>query len=771
MDVYKGFVLQSTYRTEGNSPIVLLYGRLENGSSFLVRESRQTPAFFVKTEDSYALSRYDVVSYPTDWTSVDGFPVTQVETRLPNEIPPIRNELHAKKIVTYEADVRFAVNYLIERNIQGGCEIHGNPETTDSNVDLLFTNPEVRPCDVEFSPILLSFDIETDPQAKQLLAISLYADRLDEVYIVDPDQREMPDGAIGFDSEKEVIDQFVQRIQEFDPDVLTGWNVIDFDLNVLNRVARRVRTHLQLGRDTRAPNIRKAQGYFGSGQATIGGRLVLDGMDLVRGAYIRFDEYTLDAVAHKVLGEGKAMEGDLSDRADEILRQHAEDLPAFAKYARTDSRLAYQIVEKLKLLPLAVARSKLTGMTMDRVSASIASFDFVYMSALRPLKLCAPSVRSSDSRVHERHFGGHVLEPEVGIHENVWVFDYKSLYPSVMRTFNIDPVGFVNGTTETGLIKLLNGAQFRRGEAILSSILDTLFEERELAKKRGDSIASQAVKILMNSFYGVLATPACRFHESTIANSITTMGRHFLLWSKSWFEGRGYRVLYGDTDSVFVLSGHIETETARRRVREIIEQFNTDLGAYIKDEWKVESKLMLEYEKLYQRLFLLPLKRGTGGARKRYAGLLDDENRLEFVGLEAVRRDWTDLAKVVQRELYERLFTGQPVEDYLYQTAVALRAGKLNDKLVYRKGLSKPLNQYKNAAPHVVAAKKSKQVGRVVHYMITTHGPEPLDCLFHAPDHAHYLNTQVRSVAEPVLEILGLDFDFVVRNTNQIPLF
>ena len=112
-----------------------------------------------------------------------------------------------------------------------------------------------------------------------------------------------------------------------------------------------------------------------------------------------------------------------------------------------------------------------------------------------------------------------------------------------------------------------------------------------------------------------------------------------------------------------------------------------------------------------------------------------------------------------------------PLDWSSIDNSVALRAGKLNDKLVYRKGLSKPLNQYKNAAPHVVAVKKSKQVGRVVHYMITTHEPEPLDWLFHAPDHAHYLNTQVRSVAEPVLEMLGLDFDFVVRNPNQIPLF
>lgn len=768
---HKGFVLQATYRTEGDSPIIVLYGRLEDGRSFLVRESRQVPSFFVRQDDTERLAQFSLRASPTDWHTLDGYAVAEIATNLPNEVPPIRDRLHGEGIHTYEADIRFAINYLIQRNIRGGCEIRGVPKTSDSGVDVVFANPEVLPCDVDFSPRVLSFDIETDPNAKQLLAISLYTEALDEVYVVDPERRDMPSNAIGLDSEADVIASFVEKVSATDPDVLTGWNVIDFDLNVLNKISRRVRTPLHIGRDMRQPHVRAAQGYFGSGQASIAGRLVLDGMDLVRGAFIRFDEYTLDAVANQVLGEGKSMEGDVRDRAQEIMRQYQEDLPAFTKYARSDARLAFQIVEKLNLLPLAVARSKLTGMTMDRVSASIASFDFVYISALRNRKIRAPSVRSSDSRVHERHAGGHVLEPEVGIHQNVWVFDFKSLYPSVMRTFNVDPAGFDRKGDHEATIKLLNGAEFRRGEAILPSILDRLFDEREAAKLRGDGIASQAIKILMNSFYGVLATPACRFHDSTIGNSITTMGRHFLLWGKSWFENQGFRVLYGDTDSVFVLSGIDEVSSARKRGQEIVEDFNSALSSYIADEWNVSSKLILEFEKLYRRLFLLPLKKGKGGARKRYAGLRDDVDQTEFVGLEVVRRDWTDLAKEVQRELYERLFSDQPVEDYLYETATALRAGQLDDKLVYHKGLNRPPNQYKANPPHVVAARKSREVGRVVHYMITTGGPEPMDNLSNPPDHDHYLNTQVRSVAEPVLEMLGLDFDFVVRNTNQIPLF
>ncbi len=188
----------------------------------------------------------------------------------------------------------------------------------------------------------------------------------------------MPEKAIACTDERTAIDAFCKRVLELDPDVLTGWNVVDFDLSVLARIAQRVRHPFELGRDAGALRVRPARGYFGSGSASIPGRLVLDGIDLMRGAFVRFDDYSLDAVAREVLGEGKALEGDAHDRVGEIMQRYEDDLPGFALYARTDARLALEIIEKLNLIALAFARSKLTGMTPDRVAASIASFDFLY---------------------------------------------------------------------------------------------------------------------------------------------------------------------------------------------------------------------------------------------------------------------------------------------------------------------------------------------------------------------------------------------------------
>jgi len=137
-----------------------------------------------------------------------------------------------------------------------------------------------------------------------------------------------------------------------------------------------------------------------------------------------------------------------------------------------------------------------------------------------------------------------------------------------------------------------------------------------------------------------------------------------------------------------------------------------------------------------------------------------------------VRRDWTALAKDVQRELYGRLFAGEPVDGYLADTVAALRRGELDDKLVYRKGLRKrPAAYTASTPPHVAAARKSRLRSRVVSYLVTVAGPEPLDALENEPDREHYVDKQVRPVAEPVLAALGLDFDRVVGDDDQLTLF
>ena len=776
--MFRGFITQASYRvaTDANArrrPVIQIYGRLEDGASFLVRDDRQRPHFYIRGADlERARAAGAPAGSPTTRRTFDGTQVARIEVEAPGDVPPVRDRLHASGIDTYEADVRFAVRYLIERGIKAGCTIDGAP-TAGKSVTWVFDNPTLGPADVNIEPHVLSFDIETDPKGR-LLAVSLYARGLDEVLIVDDANRGMPEKSTRCESEFAALTMFCDRVRAVDPDVLTGWNIVDFDLAALTRIASRVQHPFDLGRDAGPIRLRKPEGYFGSGQASIPGRLVLDGIDLLRGAFVRMDDYSLDAVARRVLGEGKAVKGDVRDRLGEILHNYREDLPAFALYARTDARLAHDIVHKLNLVPLAFARSRLTGMTPDRVAASIASFDFLYLSELEPLGIVAPSVRGDDSRVHVAQQGGHVLEPVAGLHDNVWVFDFRSLYPSVIRTFNIDPLSYVESPApQADLIETPGGA-FRREPAILPRLLDDLFPRREAARQAGDEVASHAIKILMNSFYGVLGTPACRFYNPALANSITGMGREVLLWSKRWFEAAGFVVLYGDTDSLFVQTPTTDSELARDRARQLAAALNADLARYVEERWRVPSRLELKFEKLYLKLFLPHARHSTRGASKRYAGLRygDGVDKVEFIGMEVVRRDWTALAKEVQRELYGRLFTDQPVDVYLADVVKRVRSGQLDEALVYRKNLRKDTEEYTaTTPPHVAAARKSTQVsGRLISYVMTLAGPEPLDEVRNPLDREHYVTKQVKPVAEPVLATLGLDFERVIGDMRQLDL-
>jgi DNA polymerase-2 len=277
----------------------------------------------------------------------------------------------------------------------------------------------------------------------------------------------------------------------------------------------------------------------------------------------------------------------------------------------------------------------------------------------------------------------------------------------------------------------------------------------------------------MNSFYGVLGTPACRFYNPALANAITGLGRELLLWSKRWFEESGYVVLYGDTDSLFV-QANAGAEQASAAGQQIAAALSADLARHVADRWRVQSRLELKFEKLYVKLFL-PLARGsTRGASKRYAGLRHgaELDQLEFIGMEIVRRDWTALAKQVQRELYRRLFAGQPVDAYLADVVRRVRAGELDGALVYRKNLRKDAEEYTaTTPPHVAAARKSERpADRSIRYVMTVAGPEPVEAVKNALDREHYVARQVRPVAEPVLATLGLDFETVIGDQRQLDL-
>ncbi len=769
----RGFVLQPTYRIQSGRPIVHLYGRLESGGSFLVQDDRLTPHFYIPARQAEQAGRLGAALLAqSSLQTWDQEPAARVELRIPSDTPALRNRLVKHGIACYEADIRFAILYLISKGVRGSVELAGEWEAQEG-AGRLYRNPEVRPASWTPQLSVLSVDIETDPQASRLLSIALHGCGVSEVLLLERQGRTPPVGTMAFRSQPELIRAFCRRVHEIDPDILTGWNVIDFDLQVLDRLARQDGVAMEMGRTPGTLRLRPSRSPWNNLNASLPGRVVLDGIEMLRTSFLRYDSYALDFVAQRVLGEGKTLQGE--GRAEEILHSYNNDLGRFVEYNLNDARLVLEVLQKLNLVELAVERSLLTGLPVNRVSGSIASFDFLYLSELRKKGIVAPSVGSGAGDAGA-NLGGHVMEPQVGFYDNVCVFDFKSLYPSLIRTFQIDPLNHVRRPQESqDLIRAPNGAAFARKAGILPGLLDELFPRREAAKRQGDKVASYAIKILMNSFYGVLGTPACRFYSPAVAGAITAFGREILLWSKAQLESYGFRVLYGDTDSLFVLSGESDGRKARQRGRQLVERLNRDLARHIRKKWRVESCLELEFERLYLKLHLPHMRRTKAGARKRYAGLADEDGstRAIFTGMEVVRRDWTELAKQVQRELYQRLFHGKDLQQYLHQVVAEVRQGVHDQSLVYRKALRKGLDEYTaTTPPHVAAARKmSRPAGRLISYLMTTDGPEPATERRHPIDHQHYVEKQIRPVAEPILELQGLDFAEVIGDQVQLRLF
>jgi DNA polymerase-2 len=765
----RGFVLHPTYRIVSGRPEVHLYGTLEDGESFLVIDDRVRPYFFVPAAHAQAPTTSGTTVEPTDFRALDGTPVVRVTVPLPSDVPPLRHRLAAAGIPCYEADLRFAYSYLRDRDLRGTIDIEGSWQA-DSRLHRIYRNPTLSPSDYSPTLRILSLDIETNLGATELYAIGLAGLGIDRVLIVGPGPLR---GAECFPDERTLLRRFFVLLDESDPDILTGWNVVDFDLAVLQRLCRKHGIPFRLGRTSEEATLQRDQGFTREGRAVAPGRMVLDGLALTRGAFIRLDDYKLETAAQAFLGKGKLMTGE--GRGHEIAHAFLHDRQKLVDYNQRDAELVLEILAKQRLVELAISRSRLTGMQLDRIGASIASIDFLYLRELRRRGRVAPSVTEHPNAAVA---GGAVLDSIPGLFSNILVFDFKSLYPSIIRTFNIDPLTYVGSgdlADDVDLIRTPSGATFRREPGILPDLVAHLWTERDRAKRAGDALAAQAIKILMNSLYGVLAATSCRFFSPAIANAITLTGQHLIHLAADEVRRLGHTVIYGDTDSLFVAVGESETARAEARAEELRTAIGAMLVERLRRDFAVESYLELEYEKCYRRFFMPEVRQGTGGSKKRYAGLLGDgeSSHLELVGLEAVRRDWTPLAKRFQRELLGRVFHDRPVDGFIRDFLTALRQGHHDDLLAYKKAVRKNLSDYTKTTPaHVKAARK--QAGpqaRIIEYVVTDAGPEPIEARRGALDYQHYVDKQLEPIADAVLRFLGLYFDDLVGRPRQLALF
>jgi DNA polymerase II len=770
----KAFIVYPTYRIIDDKAYVYLFGRLENGESFLTINHFK-PYFYVREKESEKVQKIKTeIKFNINKTKFKNFfeePVTKITFDLPKSITILRDLLHHNDIPTYEADIRFIYRFMIDKNIKGSMDIQGDYKKGNF-VNRIYEEPELTPAN--FTPELkvLSIDIESSMDMKTIFTISFYSKDINKVLIVSDKEFKNSES---YNTEKELLIRFKELILELDPDIITGWNVIDFDLKLLKDKFRQNNIEFVFGRADWPGRVVTFESFLKDSKADIPGRMILDGIHLLKSSFISLSDYKLQTAAEEILGESKLDVFDTTNKGQEIERLYKEEPQKLIDYNLKDSELVIKILQKKGLLDLTVQRSLLTGMQLDRVRSSIASLDNLYLRETKKYGYVCNTVTFRQRT--ERIKGGFVKESTPGIYDYINVLDFKSLYPSIIRTFNIDPISFIPKELHDkskNYIEAPNGARFKRDHGILPELLQTLWENRDIAKQNNDDTASFAIKITMNSFFGVLANPNCRFYSLDMANAITHWGQFIVKTTSDIVEKKGYKVIYGDTDSIFVETNLDDLKKAKDNGI-MIKDFVNDYWEKFTKKIGVSNILELQYEKTYVR-FLMPKIRGTEiGAKKRYAGLLikDGKEKIDFTGLEFVRRDWTALSKKFQLTLLDKIFHKKEVVEYVKEFVNEVKQGKHDDLLIYKKSITKKLEDYtKTTPPHVKAARKlDKVTSNIIAYVITTDGPEPLQNIKHKLDYNHYIEKQIKPIADSVLVFFDKNFDDLLLNTTQTNLF
>ena len=774
----KGFLLTRSWRDTANGISLSFWISTKNGAVH-VRVENQKAVCFIDRSNQINLSG-KVQRKPLSLKNLQNKPVDGLYFTRQRDLNQLREHLAYDKSQLYESEIKAPERYLMERFITASLEIKG--EAIQREGYLEYINPKIKT--TEYLPDLtwVSLDIETEDLRGKLYSIAVTTENTEQVFFVKKCKNR---GGWVYDkkkhihwceTEKEALLAFFQWMKINDPDVIIGWSVVSFDLDFLQWKCKQLGIPFDIGRgeykDQNAAILAPQQ----SGQmhiSRIPGRVVLDGISSLRGAFWSFESFALDHVAEQLLGRKKLINSNGLDKLEEIRRQYREAPLELAEYNLEDCRLVADIFKKTDLLNFSIQRARITGLAIDRQGGSTAAFDNLYLPKLHRHGYVAPDIGSQQNTQHSP--GGYVMDSTPGLYENVLVLDFKSLYPSIIRTFKIDPLGLISKEYEEGIPGFL-GAEFSRSTHILPDIVTDLWEERDRAKQDNNQPLSQAVKIIMNSFYGVLGSSGCRFFNPQLASSITKRGHQIIQTTKELIEKQNYPVIYGDTDSVFVLLGEGKSEDECKAVGlQLQEYLNQWWQQHLKEEFQIKSYLEIEFETHYLR-FLMPTIRGAGrgaekGSKKRYAGMINKngEHKMIFKGLETVRTDWTPLAREFQQELYQRIFNNLPYIDLIKTTHDALLNGELNDKLTYTKRLRRPLETYTSMQPpQVKAAKKMKTPSRKIQYVITLNGPEPIENIQSTPDYQHYSDKQLAPVADSILYFLDTSFEKITARQMDV---
>lgn len=698
--------------------------------------------------------------------------IWKVYCERPFDVPHVSAEL-SKKYPAYENGIPFGRRYLIDRGISPFMLL--TYEREGRLIKRIIGKKESQ------APLrTMSFDIETynpkgspRPDKDEVIMISYEIDGERKVIASKKIDR---DFVIVCKDEREMIKKFLEIIKEKDVEVLLGYNSTVFDLPYLKARADANGLDFAIGRDGSSFRVRR-QGIRDVAEIT--GRVHIDLYPVVRfmgfiGAF-KISKYTLENAYEELTGKKKLMVGKLDIWKMWDDKKLVCDL---ADYSRFDA-LATMEIGKI-LLPLMVEMGRLTRMPLFDVSNATAGqlVESLLMHKSFEHKAIIPN-KPGDALALERELGpikgAFVKLPQPGIYENMVVFDFRGLYPSIITSHNIDPftLGPPKSVPDSDCHISPNGHRFsKKPRGLIPTVLEELIKMRGEMKNRLKKVEKdtleyeslfarvQSLKILANSYYGYLAYPRSRWYSRECGESVTAWGRHFIQETIEKAGKAGFEVLYGDTDSIFLLMGQKKKEEALAFMKKINSELPGDME--------------LELEGFYPRGVFVTKKNAEGaGAKKKYA-LIGEDGRIKIRGFELVRRDWSSIAKVTQRKVLEAILKHGSKEmavKIVKDVIERLKEGKvpLEELTIYTQ-MRKDPRKYDIKSPELSAAQKAIAAGMqiergtVIGYVITKKGSTISEkaCIVEMAsdyDPNYYIDNQILPSVLKILKELGYSED------------
>ncbi len=641
------FLLEGSYVAQGDDVVVELFGRTRTGEALVARYYGFRP-YFVLTEPSdeqRASLRTDPeiveVTEITTWVAGQERPAIRVTLHRPWLVPDYRTKYRrtGEEPNVLACDIPFVHRFLYDKHL--GLTIAFDAEDEPEEVRSRYTVPQVvrvvegegraiRPA-APFRPDLrlLSFDIENSIRERTIFTIC---------GVAVGGGRDRRTFRLAGESEREILEQFARVVAEDDPDVITGYNIGGYDLPLLEERAKAVHLReLALGREGSAPRV------MGDRLWKVTGRVVADAWWSAR-RELRPKQESLQFVARTLLGDSKL---DVDRR--NIDREWAADRERVMEYCEHDADLALRIVQRLRTLEKAADLATVARLPLEEGLNGRTS---LFIDAM-----LIPRADASGVGVPPNHFagreapieGGYVHAIRPGIYRWVVVLDFKSMYPSIIIARNL----CFTTLSPDGTTVAPSGARFlapevRRGliPAILADLLADRARFRDEARSADtpelrtyyDGLQN-AVKVLMNSFYGVLASSFYRFTNKEIGAAITAFAREAITSIIKELEADGNEVVYSDTDSVFVRSPEPTLEGARAFGERIAKRFT-------------HEGVTFEFQSVYEAFF-------SHGAKKRYVGRTAwPQEELVVRGYETRRTDAFDYQQDALLEVFELVLKG-----------------------------------------------------------------------------------------------------------------